>query len=155
MANDTLSKLKPPAGAVKTRRRVGRGPGSGLGKTAGLGHKGQHARVGHGMNPGFEGGQMPLQRRLPKRGFVNIFRKNYEIINVGELERYAVNGEISLEILQQQRIFSKNTPCGGLKILGNGEIKTALTVKAHRFSQSAVDKIVAAGGKAEVLDGDR
>lgn len=155
MANNTLSQLKPPRGAVKTRRRLGRGPGSGLGKTAGRGHKGQHARNNGGINPGFEGGQMPLQRRLPKRGFTNLFRKNYEIINVGDLERYAVDGVISLEILQQQRQIPKNTAPGGLKILGNGEIKTALTVKAHRFSQSAVEKIVAAGGKAEVLDGDR
>ena len=155
MANNMLSQLKPPAGAVKKRRRVGRGPGSGLGKTAGRGHKGQHSRSGGGVRPGFEGGQMPLQRRLPKRGFTNIFRKQFEIINVGDLERYAVDGVISVEILQNQRQLSTKNIGAGLKVLGNGEITTALTVKAHRFSQSARQKIEAAGGKVEVIDGDR
>ena len=154
MANNMLSQLKPPAGAVKKRRRVGRGPGSGLGKTAGRGHKGQGSRSGGGVRPGFEGGQMPLQRRLPKRGFTNIFRKQFEIINVGDLERYAVDGVISVEILQGQRQLSKNIGAG-LKVLGNGEINAALTVRAHRFSQSALQKIEAAGGKVEVIDGDR
>lgn len=154
MANNMLSKLKPPQGAVKKRRRVGRGPGSGLGKTAGRGQKGQTSRSGGGVRPGFEGGQMPLQRRLPKRGFTNLFRKKYEIINVGDLERYAVDGVISLEILQNHRRAPKNAGAG-LKVLGNGEINTALTVKAQRFSQSAIKKIEAAGGKAEVIDGDR
>lgn len=154
MAKNMLSQLKPPAGAVKKRRRVGRGPGSGLGKTAGRGHKGQHSRSGGSVSPGFEGGQMPLQRRLPKRGFTNIFRKQYEIINVGDLERFAVDGVVSVETLQNQRQLSKNIGAG-LKVLGNGEISTALTVRAHRFSQSAVQKIEAAGGKAEVIDGDR
>lgn len=154
MANKPLSQLKPPRGAVKKKRRVGRGPGSGLGKTAGRGHKGQGSRSGGGVAPGFEGGQMPLQRRLPKRGFHNLFRKKYEIINVGDLERYAVDGEISLELLQQQRKAPKNVGAG-LKVLGNGDINAALTVKAHRFSQSARQKIEAAGGKAEVIDGDR
>jgi len=154
MANNMLSQLKPPAGAVKKRRRVGRGPGSGLGKTAGRGHKGQHSRSGGGVRPGFEGGQMPLQRRLPKRGFTNIFRKQFEIINVGDLERYAVDGVISVEVLQGQRQLSKNIGAG-LKVLGSGDINTALTVRAHRFSQSARQKIEAAGGKVEVIDGDR
>ncbi|TNE51580.1 MAG: 50S ribosomal protein L15 [Deltaproteobacteria bacterium] len=154
MANNMLSKLKPPQGAVKKRKRVGRGPGSGLGKTGGRGQKGQTSRSGGGVRPGFEGGQMPLQRRLPKRGFTNLFRKKYEIINVGDLERYAVDGVISLEILQNHRRAPKNAGAG-LKVLGNGEINTALTVKAQRFSQSAIKKIEAAGGKAEVIDGDR
>ncbi len=154
MANNMLSQLKPPAGAVKKRRRVGRGPGSGLGKTAGRGHKGQNSRSGGGVRPGFEGGQMPLQRRLPKRGFTNIFRKQFEIINVGDLERLAVDGVISVDILRDQRQLSKNIGAG-LKVLGNGELTTALTVRAHRFSQSARQKIEAAGGKAEVIDGDR
>jgi large subunit ribosomal protein L15 len=150
MSNKPLSQLKPPIGAVKKRRRVGRGSGSGLGKTAGRGHKGQGARSGGNVRPGFEGGQMPLQRRLPKRGFTNIFRKEYAIINVGDLERYAINGMISIEILHTQRQLSKDIGAG-LKILGNGDINQPLTVQAHRFSESARQKIEAAGGRVEVI----
>jgi large subunit ribosomal protein L15 len=142
-----LEELKPSQGARKKAKRVGRGPGSGSGKTAGKGHKGQKARSGGVKGPGFEGGQMPLQRRLPKRGFTNIFRKEYAVVNLSALA--ALTGTVTPETMMEQGLV-KN-PKDGIKILGVGELKTGLTVRAHKFSKSAMDKIQAAGGKAEVI----
>jgi len=142
-----LEELKPSKGARKKSKRVGRGPGSGSGKTAGKGHKGQKARSGGVKGPGFEGGQMPLQRRLPKRGFTNIFRKEYAIVNLSDLAE--LSGTITPEILVVQGIVRHTKD--GIKILGVGDLKSALTIRAHKFSKSAVDKIQAAGGKAEVI----
>lgn len=144
-----LHELKPAEGSRRAPKRVGRGIGSGNGKTAGRGHKGQNARSGGGVRPGFEGGQNPLYRRLPKRGFNNPFRKEYAIVNVEELNRFAAGTEVTPELLMEQGIV-KN-PMAGIKILGNGEIQVGLTVKANKFSQSAVEKIQAAGGKTEVI----
>lgn len=144
-----LHELKPAEGSRRAPKRVGRGIGSGSGKTAGRGHKGQNARSGGGVRPGFEGGQNPLYRRLPKRGFNNPFRKEYAIVNVEELNRFAAGTEVTPELLMEQGIV-KN-PMAGIKILGNGEIQVGLTVKANKFSQSAVEKIQAAGGKTEVI----
>ena len=142
-----LEELKPSQGSRKKSKRVGRGPGSGSGKTAGKGHKGQKARSGGVKGPGFEGGQMPLQRRLPKRGFTNIFRKEYTVVNLRDLA--AMSGEITPETMMAQGLV-KN-PKDGIKVLGVGELKSGITVRAHKFSKSAVDKIQAAGGKAEVI----
>ena len=142
-----LEELKPSKGARKKSKRVGRGPGSGSGKTAGKGHKGQKARSGGVKGPGFEGGQMPLQRRLPKRGFTNIFRKEYAVVNLGDLSD--LSGTITPEKLVEQGIVRHAK--AGIKILGVGELKSALTIRAHKFSKSAIDKIQAAGGKAEVI----
>ena len=142
-----LEELKPSKGARKKSKRVGRGPGSGSGKTAGKGHKGQKARSGGVKGPGFEGGQMPLQRRLPKRGFTNIFRKEYAVVNLGDLSE--LSGTITPETLIEQGIVRHGK--SGIKILGVGELTSALTIRAHKFSKSAVDKIQAAGGKAEVI----
>ncbi|MEK6745172.1 MAG: 50S ribosomal protein L15 [Nitrospirota bacterium] len=142
-----LEELKPSKGARKKSKRVGRGPGSGSGKTAGKGHKGQKARSGGVKGPGFEGGQMPLQRRLPKRGFTNIFRKEYAVVNLSDLSD--LSGTITPETLKEQGIVRHSKD--GIKILGVGELKSALTIRAHKFSKSAVDKIQAAGGKAEVI----
>jgi large subunit ribosomal protein L15 len=142
-----LEELKPSKGARKKSKRVGRGPGSGSGKTAGKGHKGQKARSGGVKGPGFEGGQMPLQRRLPKRGFTNIFRKEYAVVNLSDLSD--LSGTITPETLREQGIVRHSKD--GIKILGVGELKSALTIRAHKFSKSAVDKIQAAGGKAEVI----
>ncbi|AGA56543.1 MAG: 50S ribosomal protein L15 [Thermobacillus sp.] len=144
-----LHELKPAEGSRKAPKRVGRGIASGNGKTAGRGHKGQNARSGGGVRPGFEGGQNPLYRRLPKRGFNNRFRKEYAIVNIEELNRFEAGTEVTPELLMSQGIV-KN-PLAGIKILGNGEIKVGLTVKANKFSQSAVEKIQAAGGKTEVI----
>lgn len=144
-----LEELKPAPGARKKSRRVGRGPGSGSGKTAAKGHKGQKARSGGVKGPGFEGGQMPLQRRLPKRGFANIFHKEYAVVNIGDLARITGGGPVTPEVLLEQGLVKDLK--AGVKILGMGEIKTGLTVKAHKFSKSAADKIQAAGGKAEVI----
>ncbi|MEI7027591.1 50S ribosomal protein L15 [Paenibacillus sp. y28] len=144
-----LHELQPAAGAKKTRNRVGRGIGSGNGKTSGRGHKGQNARSGGGVRPGFEGGQNPLIRRLPKRGFVNFTRKEFAIVNLDELNRFAAGTEVTPELLLESGIV-KN-PKDGIKILGNGEVSASLTVKANKFSQSAVEKIQAAGGKTEVI----
>jgi len=144
-----LHELKPAEGSRKAPKRVGRGIASGNGKTAGRGHKGQNARSGGGVRPGFEGGQNPLYRRLPKRGFNNRFRKEYAIVNIEELNRFEAGTEVTPELLMEQGIV-KN-PLAGIKILGNGEIKVGLTVKANKFSQSAVEKIQAAGGKTEVI----
>ncbi len=142
-----LSTLRPPKGATANRKRVGRGMGSGMGKTSTRGHKGQRSRSGSRMMRGFEGGQMPLHRRVPKRGFTNIFRKEYQIVN---LERLLELGEknITQEILVKHRLAGKNDL---IKVLGDGELKVALTVYAHKFSKSAQEKITKAGGKAEVI----
>jgi len=142
-----LEELKPSQGSRKKSKRVGRGPGSGSRKTAGKGHKGQKARSGGVKGPGFEGGQMPLQRRLPKRGFTNIFRKEYVVVNLRDLAE--MSGAITPETMMKQGLV-KN-PKDGIKVLGVGELKSGITVRAHKFSKSAVDKIQAAGGKAEVI----
>ncbi len=143
-----LHELKPAEGSKKNRKRVGRGTGSGLGKTSGRGHKGQKSRAGHSRRAGFEGGQMPLHRRLPKFGFTNIFRKEYQIVNVADLARCEA-GEISLETLKTAGLIKKVTV--PVKILGNGNVEKAFVVKATAFSKTAVAKLEAAGGKAEVL----
>ena len=144
-----LEDLKPAKGATKKSKRVGRGPGSGAGKTASKGHKGQKARSGGVKGAGFEGGQMPLQRRIPKRGFTNIFRKEYAIVNLSELEKIGGTDPVTPEILVQKGLIKDMKT--GVKILGMGELKSKLTIRAHKFSKSALDKIQAAGGKAEVL----
>lgn len=142
-----LSNLRPPKGATSNKKRVGRGMGSGMGKTSTRGHKGQRSRSGSRMMRGFEGGQMPLHRRLPKRGFTNIFRVEYQVVN---LDRLATLGEknITPELLVKSGMVGKNDL---IKILGDGEVKTALTVQAHKFSKSAEEKITKAGGKIEVI----
>ncbi len=144
-----LSRLKPAPGARRKPKRIGRGPGSGHGKTATAGNKGQLSRSGRKQYVGFEGGQMPLHRRLPKRGFTNIFRKVYTVVNVGALQ--ALEGEITPDRLLREGIVKKLRD--GLKVLGDGELTKAIVVKAHRFSRSAVEKITKAGGRAEVLSG--
>ncbi|MCQ4088840.1 50S ribosomal protein L15 [Saccharibacillus sp. JS10] len=144
-----LHELSPAPGSTKERKRIGRGTSSGTGKTAGRGHKGQNSRSGGGVRPGFEGGQNPLYRRLPKRGFVNPTRKEFAIVNIEELNNFAENTEVTPELLQEQGIV-KDTK-SGIKILGNGDVTVKLTVKANKFSQSAVEKIEAAGGKTEVI----
>lgn len=144
-----LNELKPAPGAKRKRKRVGRGAGSGMGKTATRGQDGQNSRSGGGVRPGFEGGQMPLARRLPKRGFTNIFAKEYSIVNVSDLNRFEDGTEITAELLKQERIIRKLND--GLKVLGNGEITKKLTVKADKFTKSAAEKIAAAGGTAEVV----
>jgi large subunit ribosomal protein L15 len=144
-----LHELTPAPGSRHARKRVGRGSASGTGKTAGRGHKGQKARSGGGVRPGFEGGQNPLYRRLPKRGFTNNFRKEYAIVNLDELNRFAAGTEVTPELLLQSGVVSN--PKSGIKILGDGELTVQLTIKANKFSQSAVDKIQAAGGTSEVI----
>jgi len=136
--------------AKKSVKRLGRGIGSGVGKTSGKGHKGQNARSGGGVRPGFEGGQMPLNRRLPKRGFTNIFRKEYTTINVSDLDKFAEGTVITAEFLKNEGVIAKVGKYG-LKVLGNGEITKALTVKAAAFTESAAQKIQTAGGKIEVI----
>jgi large subunit ribosomal protein L15 len=143
-----LSDLAPAPGSRKKKKRVGRGPGSGHGKTSCRGHKGQKARTGGGTKPGFEGGQMPLQRRLPKRGFTSIFRKQYAVVNLAALDKLA-ESEITPEILIKEGIVKKIQD--GIKILGSGEISRPITVTAHAFSVSARDKIIKAQGKVEVI----
>jgi large subunit ribosomal protein L15 len=144
-----LSNLKAPRGSSQKRKRVGRGQSSGLGKTAGRGGKGQKARTGNMHFEGFEGGQMPLQRRLPKFGFKNPFRKTFVAINVSDLARFQAGATVDLEALRKQGLLNKELD--GVKVLGDGDIDRALTVKAHRFSASAKAKIEKAGGKTEVL----
>ena len=145
-----LHELRPNEGAFQTKKRVGRGVGSGLGKTSGKGHKGQNARSGGGVRPGFEGGQLPLFRRLPKRGFSNaMFKKEYATINVSDLEKFEDGAVITPEILKEMGILKKQL--AGVKVLGNGELTKKLTVKAHKFSSSAIEKIETIGGKAEVI----
>ncbi|MDR0696416.1 MAG: 50S ribosomal protein L15 [Christensenellaceae bacterium] len=146
-----LHELKPAKGAVTPAKRLGRGIGSGLGKTSGKGHKGQWARSGGGVRPGFEGGQMPLARRLPKRGFNNSRSKAvYSIVNVEDLNNFADDTVVSIELLYEERIVGKIEPYG-LKVLGNGELTSKLIVKAKIFTKSALEKIEKAGGKAEVI----
>jgi large subunit ribosomal protein L15 len=144
-----LHDLKPAEGSRKERNRVGRGTGSGNGKTSGRGHKGQKARSGGGVRPGFEGGQMPLFQRLPKRGFTNINRKDYAIVNLETLNRFEDGTEVTPELLVETGVVSKLR--SGVKILGSGSIEKNLTVKAHKFSSSAKEAIEAAGGKTEVI----
>lgn len=144
-----LHELKPAPGSTKARKRKGRGIGSGLGKTAGRGQDGQNSRSGGGTRPGFEGGQMPLMRRLPKRGFTNIFGTDYNGVNVSRLNIFEDGSEITPKLLKENGVISKLKD--GVKILGDGEITKAFTIKAHKFSKTAEEKIVAAGGKAEVI----
>lgn len=144
-----LHELSPAPGSTQVGKRKGRGPGSGNGKTAGRGHKGQWARSGGGVRPGFEGGQMPLARRLPKRGFTNIFGTTYVPVNVSALNRFEDGTEVTTELLLASGVVSREKD--GVKILGNGDLTKKLTVKAAAFSASAKEKIEAAGGKAEVI----
>ena len=144
-----LNQLTAVPGATKDAKRIGRGHGSGNGKTAGKGHKGQKARAGHGMRPGFEGGQMPLQRRIPKRGFNNIFAKEVVSINVGSLNCFEDGAEVDVKALMEAGLLKKSGDA--LKVLANGEVTKKLTVKANAFSEAAKAKIEAAGGKAEVV----
>lgn len=144
-----LHDLKPACGATKKRKRVGRGPGSGHGKTSCRGHKGQKARSGGTTRRGFEGGQMPLQRRLPKRGFTNIFRKEYALVNLYQLEKFKEGAVITPELLVSEGVIKKTDEL--VKILGDGKLSKGLTVQAHKFSVSAKDKIIACGGTVETL----
>lgn len=148
MANE-LSNLRPPRGAVKTRKRLGRGPGSGLGKTAGKGHKGQLARKSPDVGTYFEGGQTPLQRRIPKSGFTNIFRTIYATVNVEDLSIFEAGAKVDETALRAVGLVKGRID--GVKILGNGEIDRALTVVASKFTAQAADKIQAAGGRAETI----
>ena len=142
-----LSTIRAPKGASEKRKRIGRGMGSGMGKTATRGHKGQGSRSGSRLMRGFEGGQMPLHRRLPKRGFTNIFKKEFAVVN---LDRIAALGEstVTLELLRKAGLAGKQDL---VKVLGDGELKTAVTVQAHKFSKSAEEKITKAGGKIEIV----
>ena len=144
-----IHELKPAEGSVRGTKRLGRGTGSGLGKTAGKGHKGQNARSGGGVRPGFEGGQMPLIRQLPKIGFTNNFRKVYTTINVGELEVLDAGTTVTAELLKSKNIISKIEPYG-LKVLGNGTLTKSLNVQAAKFTDGAAKKITAVGGTIEV-----
>lgn len=144
-----LHELRPSPGNKRNRRRVGRGIGSGLGKTSGRGHKGQGSRSGGGKGPGFEGGQTPLQRRLPKRGFKNPFRKEYAEVNVRDLNRFAAKTVITPKLLIESGLVKDMKD--GVKILGMGDLDRVLTVQAHKFTGGAREKIEAAGGKVEVI----
>ncbi|TDM14105.1 50S ribosomal protein L15 [Macrococcus bovicus] len=144
-----LHEMKPVEGARKERNRVGRGMASGNGKTSGRGHKGQKARSGGGVRLGFEGGQLPLFRRLPKRGFTNINRKEYAIVNLSELDRFEEGTEVTPALLLETGVVSAEK--SGIKILGNGELSKKLTVKAHKFSASAIEAIESKGGTHEVI----
>ena len=144
-----LHEMKYTEGARRSTKRLGRGAGSGLGKTAGKGHKGQNARSGGGVRLGFEGGQTPLARRLPKRGFTNFTRKEYAIVNVEQLNKFENGAVVTPELLVEMGMVKK--VLNGIKILGEGELEKALTVKAHKFSKSAVEVIEKAGGKVEVI----
>ena len=144
-----LHELNAPAGSNRSRKRKGRGTATGQGKTGGRGMNGQKSRSGGGVRLGFEGGQMPLYRRLPKRGFKNIFATEYAIVNVADLNRFDANTEVTPGLLVEAGVIKKTLD--GVKVLGNGELEKALTVKAAKFSKSAAEKIEAAGGKAEVM----
>ena len=145
----SLNNLRPPKGATHAKKRVGRGQGSGNGKTAGRGHKGAQSRSGYHFKRGFEGGQMPLHRRVPKRGFHNPFRVEYEVVNLDTLEqRFDAGAVVTRELLIDARLVTGNAP---IKVLGRGEVSKALTVHAHKFSGKAAEKIAAAGGKVEAL----
>ena len=143
-----LSELKPSSGSVKGRKRLGRGPGSGKGKTSGKGHKGQKSRSGYNHKPWKEGGQMPLQRRLPKRGFTNIFKKEYQEVTLAKLSELGIENITPENLLEKRVINKKNIP---IKVLGNGDIEKSITVSAHAFSKTAVEKIEKAGGKIDVI----
>jgi large subunit ribosomal protein L15 len=145
----TLSNLKPPRGSRHRKVRVGRGMGSKLGKTAGAGNKGQQSRRGYSRRPGFEGGQMPLHRRLPKRGFSSPFPKTFAVVNVESLNAFSAGETVTPDELSVRGMIRKGR--GAVKVLGNGDLKVALTVHAHAFSKSAQEKIAGAGGKVEVL----
>jgi len=145
-----LHELRPAEGAVRKTKRKGRGTGSGLGKTAGRGSNGQNSRSGGGVRIAFEGGQMPLVRRIPKRGFTNIFKKQFAVVNIEDLNKFENNTEITAEFLKEVGMIRKIEK-DGLKILGNGNLEKSLTVKAAKFTKSAVEKIEAAGGKVEVI----
>jgi large subunit ribosomal protein L15 len=144
-----LNTLQPTPGSRRPRKRLGRGPGSGTGKTSGKGSKGQNARSGGGVRPGFEGGQLPLFQRLPKRGFKNVNRKDYAIINLDDLNAFSAGDVVSPETLLGRNVIKK--VLSGVKILGNGQLEKALTVKAHKFSKSAEEAIIKAGGTVEVM----
>jgi large subunit ribosomal protein L15 len=144
-----LHELRPAEGATKDRKRRGRGTATGQGKTGGRGQKGQKSRSGGGVRPGFEGGQMPLYRRLPKRGFHNPFKKEWTVVNVDELNKFDENTVVTPELLLETGIIKKVVY--GVKILGDGELQKKITVQAHKFTQTAIEKIEAAGGKAEVI----
>ena len=147
-----LQNLKPAKGATRTRKRVGRGPGSGLGKTSGKGEKGQKSRSGYARRPGFEGGQMPLHRRVPKRGFTNArFRKEFAELNLDKLEAFDAGTIVTPEVMLKRGLIRKLKD--GVKVLAKGTLSKPLTVRAHRFSARAQEQIVAAGGKAEVIEG--
>lgn len=144
-----LHDLSPARGSKKKRKRVGRGPGSGHGKTSCRGHKGQRSRSGGGPRPGFEGGQMPLHRRLPKRGFTNIFKKHYNIISIKDLNRFAPNSSLDAEALREARLIRRQRY--GIKLLGDGDISHPVVIKVHKVSKQAKEKIEAAGGRVELL----
>jgi large subunit ribosomal protein L15 len=145
----SLSNLRPPKGAKHSKKRVGRGQGSGNGKTAGRGHKGAKSRSGFKHKRGFEGGQMPLHRRVPKRGFHNLFREEFEIVNLDTLaERFDAGVDITPDVMRERGLVTRS---GRVKVLARGDISKALTVRAHKFSGKAAEKIAAAGGKAEIL----
>jgi large subunit ribosomal protein L15 len=144
-----INELSPAEGSRKKRKRVGRGPGSGHGKTCCRGHKGQRSRSGGGVRPGFEGGQMPLHRRLPKRGFTNIFRKEYNILNVEDLNRFEPNALLDAEVFKQAGLIKKMMD--GIKLLGTGEITHPVVVRIQRISKAAKEKVETAGGKVELI----
>jgi len=144
-----LHELKPAEGTTKSKKRLGRGTATGQGKTAGKGQKGQKSRSGGGVRVGFEGGQMPLYRRLPKIGFTNVFRKEYAVVNLSDLERFDNGTIVSPEVLKEAGLVK--AMLAGVKILGNGDLTKNLTVQAHKFSKTAAEKITAAGGKVEVI----
>ena len=144
-----LDAMKPAPGSRRTRKRVGRGPGSGLGKTSGKGHKGARARAGYKDKPGFEGGQMPMQRRLPKRGFSNFTRVEYQVVNVGDLERFEAGSTVDVEAMAAAGITKRRRP---VKVLAKGKLGRGLTVRANAFSEAARQAIEAAGGKTEVIE---
>lgn len=146
-----LGELKPACGAKTQSKRLGRGIGSGLGKTSGKGHKGQWARSGGGVRPGFEGGQMPLIRRIPKRGFNNHFKKSYSIVNLSVLNEFEAGAIVDINVLAEKGLIKLVKDSIGLKVLGNGELEKAITVKANAFSASAKEAIEKAGGTAEQI----
>ena len=147
-----LSQLAPPPGATKSRKRIGRGPGSGTGKTSGKGHKGQRARSGSGIGNWFEGGQMPLQRRVPKRGFYNRFAERYAVVNVFQLNRFEEDSVVDVQTLKDAGLVKNHH--GGVKLLGNGQLTRKLTVRVDKASSSATEKVKAAGGRIEVTRGE-
>ena len=145
-----LHELRAVPGAKKAPKRKGRGTATGQGKTAGRGMNGQNSRSGGGTRPGFEGGQMPLYRRIPKRGFTNIWRTEYSVLNVDDLNRFEAGAVVTPDMLKEAGLV-KQMKNGGIKILGNGELEKNITIQAHKFSKSAIEKIESAGGKAEVI----